>query len=95
MSVYDLVFILSENKEDLLNKIETIIQTNKGKILTRNDWGKKTFSYKIKKLSTGHYFFWQIEIPASNVLPFKKSIAYEELMIRYLLLKKDKHRKKL
>jgi len=86
MNFYELVFILKEDKEEILNKIKQTILDFKGEIISQEKWGKKTFAYRIKKLSYGYYFLWKIKLMKNKVQEFKRKLDLDENIIRYLLL---------
>lgn len=86
MNSYELVFILKEDKEDVLNKIKQIILDLKGKITSQEKWGKKNFAYRIKKIPSGYYFLWRINITKDKIQELKKKFDFAEDIIRYLLL---------
>jgi len=87
MNLYELVFILKEDKDDLLNKIKQIIIDLKGEITSQEKWGRKEFAYRIKKIPYGYYFFWKINITKDKIQELKKKLDFEEAILRHLLLK--------
>jgi small subunit ribosomal protein S6 len=86
MNSYELVFILKEDKDDILNKIRQIILDLKGEIISEEKWGKKNFAYLIKRISSGYYFLWRLNVTKDKILELKKKLDFEEDIIRYLLL---------
>jgi len=86
MNSYELVFILKEDKEEILNKIKQTILDFKGEIFSQEKWGKKTFAYRIKKLSSGYYFLWKINVAKDKTQALKKKLDLDENIVRYLLL---------
>lgn len=89
MNSYELVFILKEESETLLGNIKTAVEETTGLIQSAEKWGKKDFSYLIKKLSSGYYFIWQINLPQDKINDFKKKMDFDENIMRYLLLKSE------
>ena len=58
MSYYENTFITKQDVPEsqgkkLLNKYESIIKKNSGKILKTEEWGLKNFSYRIKNNKKG------------------------------------------
>lgn len=86
-NLYELVFILKEDKEEILTKIKNLIFNFKGNILEEEKWGKKELAYRIKKQDSGYYFLWKITLPKKETLSLKKKLNLEENILRYLLLK--------
>lgn len=87
MNSYELVFILKEDKEETTNKIKKYIEDLTGKIQSSEKWGKKDFTYPIKKLKAGYYFLWKINFSQDKIQEFKKKLDFDEEIVRYLLLK--------
>lgn len=86
-NLYELVFILKEEKEEILENLKKLIESIKGKIVSQEKWGKKNFAYKIKKFTSGFYFLWQISTEPKNISPLKKKLDINDDILRYLLLK--------
>lgn len=87
MNSYELVFIVKDEKEETLKKIQQLIEDAKGKIASQEKWGKKTLAYPIKKLHAGYYFVWKLAMEQGKVQEFKKKLEFDENILRYLLLK--------
>lgn len=86
-NLYELVFILKEEKEEILNEIKKIVTSLMGKINSEINWGKKSFAYRIKKFDAGFYYLWNLSLEKKNALQLKKKLNLNENVIRYLLLK--------
>lgn len=87
MNEYELVFITKEDKEEILKKITEHITSKAGVVNSKDNWGKKSFAYPILKNSTGYYFVWKFSTLPKEILPLKKTLQYDENILRYLLLK--------
>lgn len=86
-NLYELVFILKEEKEEILENLKKLIQSLNGNIISQEKWGKREFAYKIKKNSFGYYFLWQLKAQAQAILQLKKKLDINDEILRYLLLK--------
>lgn len=80
----------SENQKKLFAKIKKIITDLKGDVAKTTEWGKKEFSYPIKKKNQGEYFLWELRLPEESTLDLEKKMKLEEEIIRYLLIKVEK-----
>lgn len=89
MNAYELVFILKEDNETTTNKLKTYITEPGGVIKTAEKWGKKDFAYPIKKLTSGYYFIWRIDLSENKISELKKKMDYDEEIVRYLLIKSE------
>ena len=94
MSTYELTLILDgkaspAKKKSLTEKIEKLIKLNKGKILKKDDWGKREFAYPIKKNDTGIYLFFEIELEPEVVNKVSEKIRIDDDILRHLIIRKD------
>lgn len=87
MNAYELVMILKDDKEATVKKIADLLSEKKGSIEKKENWGKKSFSYPIKKMTAGYYLLWNIKAPQDAIQDLKKRLDYNEEVIRYLLIK--------
>jgi len=86
MKPYELIFITASGEEKEEKKIQTYIKDLSGVVEKKESWGKKTFSYPIKKKRSGYYFEYQINLAAPQVLELKRKLDLDESILRYLLL---------
>lgn len=86
MDTYELIFITENDTDETLKKVSSIVEKYNGVVKEKKSWGKKKFSYRIKKHLYGFYFEWIIEMPKKYILDFKKQFSQTELVLRYLLL---------
>lgn len=86
MKTYELTFITKSDSKDTLSSVEDFIKKYEGKVNKQTPLGKRKFAYMIKKNREGNYFKWLIELPKNQVLPFKKGLSQNEIVLRYLLL---------
>lgn len=94
MRKYELVLVFSpetssENQKKLVSKLKSIVEKAKGKIGKTDEWGKREFSYPIKKFTEGVYFLLNLDLPANAPAELEKKIKLEEEIIRYLLVRKE------
>ena len=96
MSKFEAVVLLSpdlsssniKKQEDLFEK-----QVNElaGSIISREDWGLRYLSYKIKSFMKAFYKFYQIEIEGMKIQNIKLALNLNEKILRHLLIKVEKH----
>lgn len=94
MRQYETVFLISphlseEETKGLIIQMAEIISKKKGKMISKEEWGKRNLAYPIKKLEEAFYVFFHYEgkpdIPAELERRFKQT----DTIIRYLTLKKE------
>ena len=98
MALYETVFIArqdlaAEDVDALSNKLAKIITDGNGKVVSKEYWGLKTLSYKIKKNSRGHYVILNIDSEYPAVAELKRVIGFNEDIIRSLTFKVEAHDK--
>jgi small subunit ribosomal protein S6 len=98
MALYETVIIArqdlaAEDVDTLSNKLAKIITDGNGKIVSKEYWGLRNLSYKIKKNSRGHYVIFNIDSEYPAVAELKRVIGFNEDIIRSLTFKVEAHDK--
>ena len=73
------------------NNFNKIIETLKGKILEKENWGLRDLSYSINNYKKAFYTYYQIEILGSELKSIKKTLTQNEKILRHLFVKVDEH----
>ncbi len=94
MAFYESVVIarpeLTETQIDkLINDLSEIIKENNGKIIKKEQWGLRSFAYKIKKNKKGHYFMLNLESAPTTIFEYERQMRINEDIIRFLTIKID------
>ncbi len=94
MNKYELTLVIDgkstpAKQDSLKTKLSNIINVIKGKIIKTDDWGKKELSYKIGKLDTGVYIFFELELENVAAKSLATKLKMEPEIIRYLLIRKE------
>ncbi|MSP33427.1 MAG: 30S ribosomal protein S6 [Rickettsiales bacterium] len=92
MALYETVFITrqdltAEDVDGLSDKLSKIITDGKGKILSKEYWGLRNLTYKIKKNSRGHYVLLNIDADFSAVAELNRVMGFNEDIIRSVTLR--------
>ena len=94
MRQYETVFLISpklteEETGGIISQMADVITKKKGKMLNKEEWGKKKLAYPIKKFEEAFYVLFhyegESEIPAELERRFKQA----DTIIRYLTVKKE------
>jgi small subunit ribosomal protein S6 len=77
---YEFVYVIQpdatpEREAEIHQRIDQVVADHDGRLLLRDDWGKRRLAYEIKKFQKGHYF--QV-----NFLGLGKEIAEIERLMR-------------
>ena len=93
MKEYELTVLLHPDLEiDLekpLAKVEQIVTENGGKIVKKDNWGKRKLAYPIRKEDFAVYVYYEIEMPAEGVLKVNNTFNITDEVLRFLLANKD------
>ena len=92
MKFYEVTYIihsaLQEGRlEDIIKSANNIIESNKGKILYQDNWGKKKLAYMIDKQKYGTYMFLQFKTNNSqDTKPLISEFEHNTNVLRYLII---------
>ena len=92
MALYESVIIgrqdLSSGQFDtLLEKFIEVIQSFKGEIKKRENWGIRNLAYKINKNRKGHYILLNIDGPPEAIQEYERLMRLDEDIIRFITIK--------
>ncbi|MCX7839043.1 MAG: 30S ribosomal protein S6 [Anaerolineae bacterium] len=94
--LYELMYIarptLDEQALAALNdKVGKFVLNVNGKVLKREDWGKRRLAYPIAKQTEGFYAVLHIELPPTAVRDLERNLKLAEDVLRHLIVKVDAH----
>ena len=92
MALYESVIIGRQDLtpgqfETLLEKFIAVIQSLKGEIKKRANWGIRNLAYKINKNRKGHYMLLNIDGPPEAIQEYERLMRLDEDIIRFLTIK--------
>ena len=92
MALYESVIIGRQDLtpgqfETLLEKFIAVIQSFKGEIKKRENWGIRNLAYKINKNRKGHYMLLNIDGPPEAIQEYERLMRLDEDVIRFLTIK--------
>lgn len=95
MPLYETVFIarqeLSTAQVDSLTETFCKILTDaKGKVSKTENWGMRTFAYKIEKSRKGHYVLVESDVEAPALLEMERQMRLSDDVLRYMTIKLEK-----
>lgn len=80
---------LEVNLEPALKKVRDIITSNKGKITSEDNWGKKKLAYRIAREDFAVYVYFEVELPAQAAGKIDQTLNITDEVIRHLLVAVD------
>ena len=92
MPIYETVFITRQDLsasqvEQITKDYSKIITDMGGKILKTEQWGLRTFAYRINKARKGHYTLLESDCPAPAVHEIERLMRNSEDVVRYMTIK--------
>tara|TARA_Y100000590_G_scaffold108256_1_gene123099 strand:+ start:51 stop:425 length:375 start_codon:yes stop_codon:yes gene_type:complete len=72
-------------------KYTKIVEKNKGKVLSTQDWGLLNLSYIIKKNKKGNYIHFKIEADGTVIKDLEKNERIDKNLLKFLTVRVKKH----
>ena len=83
---------LTVKKIESIEKLfEKTVKNYGGSIIAKENWGLRDLSYKIQGAKKGFYNFYQMTFEGSKIQDLKNNLSQNEEILRYLIIKVDKH----
>jgi small subunit ribosomal protein S6 len=95
MPLYELGIIVDpevppEDETSALERLETIITDNDGKIVEKDARGRRQLAYPIKKKNYGVYHFWTFEVGGEVLEKLNFELRTSDVIMRSLILNLDR-----
>lgn len=92
MKSYELMLIFDPSLEESkiteeLSKITSIIEKNKGEILSKDTWGIKKLAYPIKRQENGYYILLYFNSDSKVLLELDRLNKINDKILRHLIVK--------
>ena len=91
MRNYEVVFIVhpdqSEQVPAMVERYQTLVTSQGGKIHRLEDWGRRQLAYPIQKLVKAHYVCFNIECGQATLDELEHSFRYNDAVLRHLVIK--------
>lgn len=93
MNQYEIAVLYDPGLEVDLSKAEErvlkIFSTNKGEVISKDNWGKKKLAYKIKNHDHALYVFYQVNFDPKNIKQVETTLNITDEVIRFSIIKPD------
>jgi small subunit ribosomal protein S6 len=87
---YELMVLLHPDLEiDVeapITKIEGLVEAVGGKVLKRDNWGKKRLAYRIARQDFAIYVYFELELEPEKVQEIDRTILITEEVLRHILV---------
>ena len=91
MRHYEIVFLVhpdqSEQVPAMIERYQSQITGNGGKIHRLEDWGRRLLAYPINKIHKAHYVLMNIECDAETLKQLTEGFRFNDAVIRNLVIK--------
>ena len=92
MKYYEILYIVHPALEgghlqDIIKSVNDLIEKNKGKIESNNDWGKKKLAYMIDKQKYGTYILVQFESSGQEINTISMELEINPNILAHLTTK--------
>ncbi len=94
MNKYELLFIISattadDQKEAIINKVTSFIESKQGTIDAIDKWGMKKFAYPINFKNEGYYVLVNFTAEPSLIAELDNMMFVNESIVRQMFVKKE------
>jgi small subunit ribosomal protein S6 len=69
-----------------ITKVEALVQAAGGKVLKRDNWGKKRLAYRIARQDFAIYVYFELELDPAKVHEIDSAILITEEVLRHILV---------
>jgi ribosomal protein S6 len=90
MKKYEGLFIFppevtGESHKDPVAEVTKWIEKFQGKVLVKNDLGKKILGHPLRKHKDGRVLVFEFEMDASHTQEFRKELELQENLLKYMI----------
>lgn len=93
---YELMVLLHPDLEiDVeapITKVEGLIEAAGGRVIKRDNWGKKRLAYRIKRQDFAIYVYFEINLDPNRVRQLENTILITEEVIRHILVQHEENK---
>ncbi len=93
MRHYEIVLLVhpdqSEQVPGMLERYQSLVETNGGQVHRSEDWGRLQLAYTIAKLHKAHYIMLNIECDAATLEELEGIFRFNDAILRHLTVRKD------
>jgi len=92
--LYELMYIARPTLDEpalaaLNERVDKLIASAGGRVVKREDWGKRRLAYPIAKCTEGFYSVLHIHLPPTAVRGLERNLKLAEDVLRYLVTRID------
>ncbi len=93
MKAYELLYIIDsacpdEKKEEIINKVKSIVDNNGGKTSEPDKWGMRKYAYPIAYKNEGYYVLMNFEAPETVPQILDSQLLIIDGVVRHMIVNK-------
>ena len=93
--MYETAFIVNAGLDDpqieaVIEKVKETLTKHSGTVVDINKWGRKRFTYPIRKKNNGFYVIMEFSGPGDLIAKLERHYQLDENILRYLTIVMDK-----
>ena len=97
MKAYEGVFIFppdasAEAGKEQFKKLDDLFTKFQANVLQKNDWGKKSLGYAIRKFHEAHFLIVDFQLESTKMPEFVKALELQEDILKYMITVKQEAR---
>ena len=95
MRKYEGLFIFppdeaGEAGKELDKRLEETMTRFGGRILDRQDWGRRPLGYPLRKFREGHMLVWNFEMEGQKLAEFRRTLQLDEKILKITIVSTPK-----
>lgn len=94
LNKYESIYIINPNVDaegikSLVEKFNTLIESNGGKVSETNEWGMKKLAYPISKVNQGYYVLVNFEAESGFIDELERVYRITDGVIKFITIRKE------
>ena len=94
LNKYESIYIIKPDVEEagikeLVEKFNTLIETEGGKVSETQEWGLKRLAYPIQKKDQGYYVLVNFEAKAETIVELERVYKITDSVMKFITIRKD------
>ena len=94
LNKYESIYIINPEVEEqgikeLVEKFNTLIETEGGKVSETQEWGLKRLAYPIQKKEQGYYVLVNFEAKPESIVELERVYKITDSVMKFITIRKD------
>ena len=94
LNKYESIYIIKPEVEEqgikeLVEKFNTLIETEGGKVSETQEWGLKRLAYPIQKKEQGYYVLVNFEAKPESIVELERVYKITDSVMKFITIRKD------